>query len=612
MLYLPRNPIAGVWNDARGREQARPTSATREFDRLQQPTACANAANQENYLTQSTSQAGDDSRSARATLLQAVTQIPALAGQTTKQSYLDRLQIDDLPVQLFAIFGLCDGGERLSPQVLKTAMGLAGRSAQLRQRLTPQLIRTCRFDHVAWLIDIERRESSKTQDLHQRLILARLHNDYREQIALCELTYLQTGDSAYVAEAATIAREQLPWQVALPLAIRLIFITTRAIEHALITTLQMLSNSGAQKEFATLAQLIVSMNTHNVARAYGLAQLQFWRGEYQQCVDFLTTSKALAATEGMSPLLLNLAARAAEAKGDYRQAAIWFDKQNRVESNRKYNAADYLKAMNAEARIKVSDLPQDSRKDYFVMTGFPRSGTTLLENTLNAHPLIATCEETSSLAGSFATAHASTDLAGVPTTMRERLLLHRELYYQSLDRFVSKEDVKVVIDKTPIMSSHIKYMEQLFPEKRYLFSIRHPYDVVLSNWKQTYRQNLAMAAFNDIYDACVLYDRVMSDWFEVFPTPSNRVFYVRYDELVNDFRKVVEGALSFVGLDWTDDLMQFAAHSAKRSVRTPSYANVRKGLTIGVQTSWQNFEFVFDQRCKVLLDPWVRRFGYLD
>ena len=44
-------------------------------------------------------------------------------------------------------------------------------------------------------------------------------------------------------------------------------------------------------------------------------------------------------------------------------------------------------------------------------------------------------------------------------------------------------------------------MEKILPNKHYIFSIRHPYDVVLSNIKQDYAQNSAMTAFNDIHSS---------------------------------------------------------------------------------------------------------------
>ena len=101
----------------------------------------------------------------------------------------------------------------------------------------------------------------------------------------------------------------------------------------------------------------------------------------------------------------------------------------------------------------------------------------------------------------------------------------------------------------------------------------------------------------------------MSDWFDVLPGETDRVCYIKYDDLVTDFRNQMERTLDFLRVDWADEVLNFAKIAETRPVRTPSYANVRKGLTIGVQTSWQNFDFLFDDRCRALLDPWPDRYS---
>ena len=544
-------------------------------------------------------------------LLAAAGLIPKIAGLATKQSDLDRLRIADPFVRIYALSRLCDSGKLLSEEVLTTAMPLVPHSAYLRQVITPPLIRAFRFDLMEKMLDLEKTETANTQNLLPQLMEARMKNDYAAQIALHEKLYLQTGEWQHINAAATVARERLSWQMAWTPALRVILTRTSGIDATLQTMLEMLARADAQDEFAVLTKVIHPMNGNKFARSYAMAQMMYWKKNYRACLEFLDTSKALELTGDHSPLLPGLAAKCAEAMGNYPLAAKWYDKQNRTLADKKYAPAQYLKDLDQRAAIPLAQLPADAHRNHFIMTGFPRSGTTLLENTLNAHPLIATCEETSSLIGTLAIAY------GMPLkqdmerkNLNLRAAFHRKLYYQNLSRYIDKPDATVVIDKTPIISSNIKYVEKLFPAKRYIFSIRHPYDVVLSNWKQSYSQNSAMTAFNDMHDACVLYDYTMRNWFEVFPGETERVYYVRYDELVNDFRRVVSGALAFLGVEWTDEVLNFAEHSAKRSVRTPSYANVRKGLTIGVQTSWENFEFLFDDKCRALLDPWVKRFGY--
>ena len=544
-------------------------------------------------------------------LFAAVGLIPKIAGLATKQSDIDRLRIADPFVRVYALGRLCESGERLSDELLSIAVPILPYSAYLRQAITPALIKLFRFDLLEKMLELEKTEAVKAQDMLPQLLAARMNNDYAAQLALHEKLYLQTGQIIHIAEAATVSRERLAWQMAWTPALRVIMTRTSGMEAALLSALEMLRRADAQDEFAVLATVIHPMDGNKFARTYALAQRLYWKEDYRTCLEFLDTSKALELTGDSSPLLPSLAAKCAEEMGDYRLAAKWYDKQNKTQADKIYVAADYLKSLEQHAALPLAKLPADTQNKYFIMTGFPRSGTTLLENTLHAHPLIATCEETSALVGTMRAAYGLR-LEEDPEAKNVdlRAVLHRKLYYESLDRFVTKTDARVVIDKTPIISSDIKYLEKLFPTKRYIFSIRHPYDVVLSNWKQSYSQNSAMAAFNDMHDACVLYDYTMRNWFEVFPGETERVHYVRYDELVNDFQRVVSGALTFLGVEWTDEVLKFAEHSAQRSVRTPSYVNVRKGLTIGVQTSWQNFEFLFDDTCRALLDPWVKHFGY--
>jgi hypothetical protein len=68
--------------------------------------------------------------------------------------------------------------------------------------------------------------------------------------------------------------------------------------------------------------------------------------------------------------------------------------------------------------------------------------------------------------------------------------------------------------------------------------------------------------------------------------------------------------LSFLGVAWDDAVRDFAELADKRRVKTPSYAKVRQGLALGVQSTWRNFDFLFTSREAEPLRKWVKRFGY--
>lgn len=545
-------------------------------------------------------------------LSQAIGLIPKIAQSSTDQAMIDRLRIHDPVIRVFALATLLKRNCRLDQNALTVALHVARRSAFLRQILISGLLNLFRFDLVEKVIEMEKEVAPKSVKLRAALMKSEFDSNYDAQVKLHEALYLETGNIVHIDKSFELARQRLPWKHGIQHIVRMVFMQDgKSLEPSLIALLQTLEKDGAKKEFRSLLPIIGQLDSCHVTRAYGITMRFFWAEKYDECLDFLSKSNALEETQDKSALLTNIAAKCYEKLAKYKEAAHWYEVQNETQKDERFTPQAFLDGVKERASIEIPKQILDSRKNYFIMTGFPRSGTTLLENALNSHPKVATCEETSSLIGSFAPAFLA-PIESDPDRKKVmlRLAYHQRLYYQNLDRFVKKDDPQAIIDKTPIISANIKYMEKIFPNKRYIFSIRHPYDVVLSNFKQVYSQNPAMSAFNEMRTACILYDAVMRDWFDVFPGETDRVCYVKYDNLVLNFKPEMEKVLTFLSVDWTDEVLNFVEHSEKRAVRTPSYENVRKGLTIGVQTSWQKFDFLFDEECRQLLDPWVDKFGY--
>lgn len=545
------------------------------------------------------------------TLAQGAGLIPKLVDRRTQEAMMGRLRIHDPVIRVWTLEKLFASSSETSVEVLQMAMHVSERSGYLRELLAPILIKAFRFDLVEKLQKLQSDKQQQTQSLRGALLDALMANDYVSQVRLHNMLYLETGEQRHVLEAADIARSRLGWKEAWAPYLRMLFTQAQPTVTTAVALLRMLEREDAKEPFKLVSGLIRSLKGCELAIAYAKAQTMFWDKDYKGAKDFIHKSNVLKATEGKMSLFHNLLAQCEEKQGDFKASAKSYQHQNDTSRKANLKPQQFIEDLKRRAGWPIGQLPPDRHDNYLIMTGFPRSGTTLLENVLASHPQINTCEETSSLIGSVFTAYSS-PMKEDPERRKINLraALHRKLYYDNMKRFIHKPEAKVVVDKTPIIGANIKYMEKIFPAKRYIFSIRHPYDVVLSNWKQDYQQNIAMAAFNDIHDACVLYNHVMTDWFEVFPGETDRVCYMKYDDLVSDFEPQIRKVLAFIGVDWTDEVTNFAENAAKRAVRTPSYTNVRKGLTIGVQTSWQNFDFLFDKKCRELLDPWVRRFDY--
>ena len=549
------------------------------------------------------------------TILQSLPLIKDLHNIKKREQLLELLYIHDPVIRVWALSQCLEKNTlRLTKDAFEIATHVARRSSHVRKIFIDYLVDNFAFDLSKKLLELEETDAIKKQTVSHDYIKAIIENDYEAQVNLCTENYLITGHTRWIEKSYDIARSRLGWQKAYVPFLRVLFTKTKSINTVLLSFLGMLEREDAKKEFSIIANAVRTIPNIGLVKEFINIQSYYWNGKYKECVDLVDKSKIFSSKDmPFASTIFNVAANAAEKMEDFKLASAYYDKQNLALQKKSSDPKKYIAGCEARAKLKIK-LPKDeAHQNYFIMTGFTRSGTTLLENALNAHPDIQTCEETSSLMSSVRLAYGAKprkEFKNEDELTNAQALIHRNLYYANINRFIRKKEPKAIIDKTPIISSNIKYMHKLFPEKKYIFCIRHPYDVVLSNYKQNYSQNSAMSAFNDLHTSCVLYNFVMTSWYETFPDKTDLVHYVKYDDLVNDFENVMKGVVKFLNVEWNANINNFVETAKQRAVRTPSYTQVRKGLTIGVQTSWQNFDFLFDEKCKELLDQWVKKFKY--
>ena len=154
-------------------------------------------------------------------------------------------------------------------------------------------------------------------------------------------------------------------------------------------------------------------------------------------------------------------------------------------------------------------LPASARRAPLFMVGFNRSGTTLLDRMLDAHPDIHVLEETS------ATDQAQRALGalyphGLDTLSPEALSQARRAYFDVVDAHLPKDFDGLVIDKLPMSTIALGLIHRLFPTAKVVFSVRHPMDVVLSNFMQRYTPNPITCHFDSLSNAANIYARVMA------------------------------------------------------------------------------------------------------
>lgn len=261
-----------------------------------------------------------------------------------------------------------------------------------------------------------------------------------------------------------------------------------------------------------------------------------------------------------------------------------------------------------------SDRSEDRGRPVFLI-GFPRSGTTLLEQVLDGHPDIATIEEQPTLTPvlrAIGERYGSVDAFVARATDHEAAELARA-YLASRAGFLPPGEAAVVVDKMPLSTVLVPLILRLFPGARFLFALRHPCDVCLSCFFSDFVLNANMAPFTDFRDTAAFYDGVMRLWQRCDAELPLDYHTVRYECVVTDLEAEARAAIGFLELPWIAEVVDFhrtvRAKARQGRIRTPSYAQVAEPLYSRAAGRWRNYRDRFEV-VKPLLLPHVDAYGY--
>jgi tetratricopeptide (TPR) repeat protein len=246
------------------------------------------------------------------------------------------------------------------------------------------------------------------------------------------------------------------------------------------------------------------------------------------------------------------------------------------------------------------------------LIGFPRSGTTLLEQILDSHPAIQTLEEKPI---SDVLENAFLDMTGGGADALERLSDDqlgqlRARYWAEVDHLIERQPGALVVDKLPLNIVRAPLLWRIFPQARFILAIRHPCDVTLSCMMQNFGHNDAMAGFTSLESIAEIYTRVMGTWLDHvqrFPLNFHRI---RYEDLITHFTTEAHALLDFLGVGWDEAVLDHTRHAQERSIiNTPSYHQVTQPIYQHAKYRWKRYETDFVPVMATLW-PYIEHFGY--
>jgi tetratricopeptide (TPR) repeat protein len=329
-----------------------------------------------------------------------------------------------------------------------------------------------------------------------------------------------------------------------------------------------------------------------VRAAYRLAGLLDGEGQYDEAMSALLEAKAIQRT----------------------QAAPLTAPRQRMQDLNKEMGRTLTTSILDRWRADAARLQPPRR--IALLSGHPRSGTTLLEQVLDAHSDVISTEETAlihdevfqPLTRDFP---PGTGVLQMLDSAPPSMLHHaREHFFRCAEMFLRQPvGSRLLVDKNPGVNILVPLMARFFPETKFLVALRDPRDVVMSCFMQALQLTPTSSAYLSLDGTINQYASVMGFWLEMLPRLGDRCLPVRYEEMIDDLPRVARSTLEFLGVGFEDDVLKFYEHARTKRVNSPAYADVKKPLYRTAVGRWRNYEKYLDPYLPGL-ERFLKEFNY--
>lgn len=437
--------------------------------------------------------------------------------------------------------------------------------------------------------------SVESVDLLQRVLAARPY-DAQAMIDLGS-ALARSGDSAGAVGAFRRSAEMEPRRVA-----------------PLLGLAQVLERVGEiEQSMATLREAL-EREPHNVTARDMLARQLHFAGrvdeaeaEYRRSLSF--APKSAMAWYGLSTLrtarfdaddlvAVEALANSAELR-EHDRAPAWFALAKALEDNdRNEDAFHALAAANAARRRQLrwdaakfsanaraieqafeAPIPTASEETLgngiVFIVGMPRSGSTLIEQILAAHPDVAAGGELDDVRDIIRDESQRREMDFPAWVSSAAAKDWNRLGKSYLDRIAARRGTHAwFTDKALLNWRYVGALRAMLPGARFVDCRRDAVETCLSCYRQMFASELAFA-----YDLAELasfwrdYDHAMRFWQRRFP---RQILEIAHERLVENAESEVHRLLDFCGLPFNDVCLRF--HESTRAVRTASAAQVREPL----------------------------------
>lgn len=268
----------------------------------------------------------------------------------------------------------------------------------------------------------------------------------------------------------------------------------------------------------------------------------------------------------------------------------------------------FLKWADAESELK----PRRTA----ILTSFPRSGTTLLEQVLDAHSQVISSDEREAFSRDIFPALWMGPKSLIPTAAaldsapKSRWIELRDRYFAFMEAALNEPIAgRVHLDKNPPLTLVLPGFLRLFPRTPILFALRDPRDVVISCLMQYLPLNPFSVSFLTVDRAARRYANDMAVWRGLREKIVAPWLEVRYEDTVRHTERESRRAVDFLGLPWEEQVLNYRDRLKDKPVSSPTYEAVSQPIHTRAIGRWRNYE-EFLAPVQQTLKTAVNLFGY--
>lgn len=269
----------------------------------------------------------------------------------------------------------------------------------------------------------------------------------------------------------------------------------------------------------------------------------------------------------------------------------------------------HLRRWRAEAPATVD------RQQMAFLGGHPRSGTTLLEQVLDAHPDVLAFDEPTAFTQEIANPltlgagalFSQAALDALPAARRADL---RQRYRKSLLREIPGEPAaRVLLDKNPSPTMSLNLWLRVYPELKVIIALRDPRDVIISCFFLNIMLNATNVNFLSLERTVKHYADLMDVWLRLRELGGFDWIETRYEDVVANLSEEGRRVTAFLGLTWHPDQARYHETARRKVLYAPTYHDVTQPVYRRAMGRWQHYAAALEP-LQSRLAPFCRAFGY--